>query len=141
MKNLKSQNSKLKAITQILKVLKFLVIVLTFNICVLSLPSPAYADVKIGEKFGFGGITSLGDALSRLVTPGFSIAAVAVIIYFLMGAFKFLTSGGNKEEVAAARAMITHAIIGFMILIFSFLILQFLLSALFGITGFQLFKS
>lgn len=94
----------------------------------------------IGSCFGFGDITSLGDALSRLVVPGFSLAAVAVVIYFLLGAFKFLTSGGNKEEVAAARAMITHAIIGFIILMFAFLILQFLLSSLFEITGFQLFQ-
>ena len=95
----------------------------------------------IGSCFGFGGITSLGDALSRLVAPGFSLAAAAVVIYFLLGAFKYLKSGGDKEEVSAARAMITHAIIGFIILMFSFLILQFLLSALFGITGFQLFQS
>lgn len=110
-------------------------------IVLIIFPSPAYAKVEIDKIFGFGDITSLGDALSRLVAPGFSLAAVAVVIYFLMGAFKFLTSGGNKEEVAAARAMITHAIIGFIILMFSFLILQFLLASLFGITGFQLFKS
>ncbi|MBI2019653.1 hypothetical protein HYS95_03235 [Candidatus Daviesbacteria bacterium] len=93
----------------------------------------------IGSCFGFGGITSLGEAVSRLVVPGFSIAAVAVVIYFLLGAFKFLTSGGNKETIAEGRNMITHAIIGFIILMFAFLILQFLLSSLFGITGFRLF--
>lgn len=99
-------------------------------------PSPG---VNIGEKFGFGDITSLGDATSKLVMPIFSIAAAAVVIYFLWGAFKFLTSGGNKEEVAGARQMIIHAIIGFIILMFAFLILQFLMSSLFGITNFQLF--
>lgn len=119
---------------------KFIVYSLSFIVLIIY-PSPVYAKVEIGKIFGFGDIKSLGDATSRLVVPGFSLAAVAVVIYFLMGAFKFLTSGGNKEEVAAARAMITHAIIGFIILMFAFLILQFLLSALFGITGFQLFKS
>lgn len=102
-------------------------------------PSGGGTGFQIGPCFGFGGITSLGDAVSRLVTPAFSVAAAAVIIYFLMGALKFLMSGGNKEEVAAGRNMITHAIIGFIILIFAFLILQFLLSSLFGITGFRLF--
>lgn len=102
---------------------------------------PAHADVKIGEKFGFGDVTSLGLATSRLVMPIFSLAATAVIIYFLFGAFKYLVSRGNKEEVAAAKGMITHSIIGFIILMFAFLMLQFLLSSLFGITGFQLFQN
>lgn len=105
------------------------------------LATSAYAEVDIGTTFGFGGITSLGDAVSRLVPIAFSLAAVAVVIYFLMGSLKFLMSGGNKEAVAEGRNMITHAIIGFIILIFSFLIIQFLLSALFGITDLRLFKS
>ncbi len=56
-----------------------------------------------------------------------------------MGAFKYLRSGGEKEEVQGARQMITHSIIGFIILIFAFFILQFLLSTLFGVTGFRIF--
>lgn len=62
---LKVQSSKLKTVTffklpsagQILKVLKFLTIVLTFNILVLSLPSPVYADhcTKEQEEAGIPG--------------------------------------------------------------------------------------
>ncbi len=93
---------------------------------------PTHADVKIGEKFGFGDITSLGQGTSQLIAPFFSIAAVLVIIYFLLGAFKYLRSGGDKEEVQGARQMITHSMIGFMLLIFTFFIIQYLLSTLFG---------
>ena len=103
-------------------------------------PSTVLAEVKLGDKFGFGDLTSLGEATSKLVMPVFSIATAAVVIYFIIGAFKLLVSGGNKEEVAGARNMITHALIGFIILIFAFLILQFLLSALLDITGFQLIQ-
>lgn len=87
--------------------------------------------VKIGENFGFGGFTSLGEIVSQLVNPVFSIAAAAVVLYFLFGAFKFIQSRGNKEEVAAAQNIIIHAIIGFIILMSAFLILQFLMSSLF----------
>lgn len=117
-----------------------------FIFILLFLANPAYAacvdpieGIKIKECFGFGNITSLGDATSRLVVPAFSLAAVAVVIYFLMGAFKFLHSAGNKEEAAAARSMITHAIIGFMILIFIFFIIPFLLAKLLGVRNFILF--
>ncbi|EKD84924.1 MAG: hypothetical protein ACD_38C00139G0016 [uncultured bacterium] len=137
-------------ISKCLKHFRFYIVILIFTFYILILPpTPVYAanpctpDPKggfnIGSCFGFGDITSLGQATSRLVIPVFSIAAAAVVIYFLLGAFKYLSSGGNKEAVAGARGMITHAIIGFLILMFAFLILQFLISSLFGITNFQLF--
>ncbi len=93
-------------------------------------PSPG---VKIGEYFGFGKITSLGEGTTKLVPAMFSIAAVLVIIYFLFGAFKYLKAGGSKEEIEAARNMIVHAVFGFLILMLAFLVLQFLLSSIFGI--------
>lgn len=73
------------------------------------------------------------------MTPFFSIASVLVILYFLTGAFKYLRAGANKEEVAGGKQMITHAIIGFLLLMLAFLVLQFMLSSLFGVTGLQIF--
>ncbi len=101
-------------------------------------PSPG---VDIREHFGFGDIRSLGEGTSRLVMPFFSLAAAFVIIYFLLGAFRYLRAGGDKEEIEGARQMIQHSIIGFVLMMFAFLILQFLLSALFGITGFQIIQT
>lgn len=94
--------------------------------------TPSYAQVDIGEKFGFGDIKSLGEGTSKLVVPMFSVATSLVVLYFLFGSFKYLRAGGNKEEVEGARQIIEHAIFGFILLIFSFLVLQFLLSSLFG---------
>lgn len=102
--------------------------------------TPKNGGFDIGSCFGFGDITSLGQVISKLVPTLFSIAAAAVIIYFLWGAFDLLKSGGNKEEVANAKNRITHAIIGFIILMFAFLILQFLLSSIFKITDYQIIK-
>lgn len=87
--------------------------------------------IPIGDNFGFGNIRSLGDATTKLVDPAFSIAATLVIIFFLWGAFKYLQAGENKEEVSAAKQMISHAIVGFILLMFAFLILQFLLGSVF----------
>lgn len=117
---------------------KLLVISLFF---IVFLPTTTiYAEVPIGDKFGFGNIKSLGEGTSRLVAPAFSLATFLIILYFLFGAFKYLKAGGSKEEVEGARQMITHAIVGFIILMFTFLILQFLLDKLLGITGFRLFS-
>lgn len=104
----------------------------------LSLIPVAYATVDLKTEYGFGDIGSLGEGLSRLAPATFSIATALVVFYFLVGAFKLLTSAGDKEAVASAREMITHAIIGFIILMFVFLVLQFVLSSLFGITGLKI---
>ncbi len=163
MKKLKVQNSNLKITTQISKfsqlnfsLIRCIVIVLTFNIWFLSLPVPVYAQlgpgptfgppipgtvpVDIGAFFGFGHITSLGEGTSKLVMPIFSIATFLVILYFLLGAFRYLKAGESKEEVEAAKKMISHAIVGFIILMFAFLILQFLLSTLFKVGTFRIFS-
>lgn len=95
------------------------------------LSSPVYA-VDLSSEYAFGGIKSLGEGFTYLVAPGFSIAAIGVVIYFLIGSFKLLTSGGDKNNVAAGKDMIVHAIIGFILLIGMFLILQFI-PELFGI--------
>lgn len=84
--------------------------------------------VNLKNEYSFpasGKINSLGEALTFLVAPAFAIAATGVVIYFLIGATKMILSGGDKNAVAAARAMITHAIIGFILLMFMFIILQF----------------
>lgn len=118
-----------------------------FSILIVSFSaSPVYADcvepggVKIKDCFGFGDIASFGKVTGDLTGPVFSVVTALVVIYFLWGAFKLLISGADKEQIAGAKQMITHSIIGFIILIFAFFILQFLLSSLFGIKDYQLIK-
>ena len=96
------------------------------------------AEVPIKDYFGFGDIQTLGESTSKLVPAVFSVAASLVVLYFLWGAYKYIASGGNKEEIEAGRKMITHSIIGFLILMFTFLVLQFLTNRLFGL-GFNIF--
>lgn len=103
----------------------------------------AQTAIPIGSKYGFGNITSLGQGVSRLVSPAFQVAGATVVIFLTFGAFKYLTSGGEKEAIDDARKMMTGAFIGFLILMFSFLALKYLLYILFGITGtgFELINS
>lgn len=81
--------------------------------------------VNLAGQYGFGWVQSLSEALATLATPAFGIAAVAVTIYFLIGTLKFITSSGEKEKVASAREMITHAFIGLLLLVVTFILLEF----------------
>ncbi len=81
---------------------------------------------NLSENYAFGKIGSLGEGLGYLIGPGFQIAAVVVVFYFLIAAFQYITSGGDKTAIASARARITHSIIGISLLILMFLVLQFI---------------
>ena len=120
-------------------ILAFLLSVFLYPIPYTLYPLFAQAPVDLGKEYAFGGITSVGEAFGYLVTPAFSIAGVAVVIYFAIGALRYMMSGGDKQAVESARKMITHAIIGFILLIAMFLILEFI-PEYFGIPGVSVIK-
>lgn len=75
----------------------------------------------------------------KLIVPfAFSVAAVMVSFYFIIGAFELITSQGDKAHIVSARAKIYHSIIGFVLLAVIFLIMQYLPGAL-GLDAFSLF--
>lgn len=78
------------------------------------------------DDYAFGELQSLGQIINGAMPVFFSIAALSVVIYFLIGAVKFITSSGDKNAVASARNMIVHAIIGFILLMLLFILLEFI---------------
>lgn len=54
----------------------------------------------------------------------FSAATFLVLVFLIIGAFKWITSGGDKDAVGNARKMITNALIGLVILALAFVIVQ-----------------
>ncbi len=71
--------------------------------------------VDVGFK-----IPDFGQVLTFVLRTFFVIAGIITILYLLLGAFSWITSGGNKESVDKAREKIQAAVIG-MILIFAVL--------------------
>lgn len=60
-------------------------------------------------------IESLGKLLSATVGTILIIAALLAFIYLLLGGIQWITSGGDKAGMEAARNKITHAIVGLII--------------------------
>src|SRR5437868_14734748 len=82
--------------------------------------------VSLKDIFGFSKFDTLGQFISAFLDPLFGLVGVLILFYFLYAGWKYLVSQGNKEELAKARAMITHAIIGAVILIVLFIVIQYL---------------
>ena len=73
--------------------------------------------------------TKLADLLTGPVgLINFSIfgAAVLLTLYLISGGFQFMVSGGDPKKVEGAKTKITNAFIGLFIVIFAFLIVQFM---------------
>src|SRR5258708_22674614 len=67
-----------------------------------------------------GQFSDLGTTISSFLDVFFLIAGFLMVIWAFWGVFKYIFSGGNKEGLAKARAQITWAIAGFLILVIAF---------------------
>ena len=76
---------------------------------------PACTSIDTGE-LGFK-IPSLGDLLTFAIRAFFVIAGLAALFYLLLGALGWVTSGGDKDAVTAAREKIQAAVIGMILIV------------------------
>lgn len=89
----------------------------------LTLPGGARIPTPAGLKPQF---SDLGGALSQTLNLVLFLAGILMIIWMSWGIFAFIFSGGEKEKVGKARARITYAIVGFLIVVVAFAAKQYL---------------
>lgn len=87
------------------------------------------ADQAIDDLFGgitppaamnIGGndpVQGLGKFIAFGINMFILIAGLFLIVYLLLGAFDWITSGGDKEKIAKAQNKITNALIGMLLII------------------------
>lgn len=68
--------------------------------------------------------TGLGQIIGTLVGFLVVISVIAALIYIILGAFQWITSGGDKTKVESARNHIIAAVVGLVIIALSFVILN-----------------
>ncbi len=75
------------------------------------------ADLIVSESdLGFK-IPSLGEILTFTIRAFFVIAGLAALFYMLLGAFAWVTSGGDADAVSAAQGKIQAAVVGMLIIV------------------------
>ncbi len=96
----------------------------------LAAAAPAFAQAP-GSPFNIQptgiiktGNTTIPQIITFVIAVVSIIAILATLIYLVWGAIKWITSGGDKTKVEAARGQIVAAIIGFIIVVLSFVILN-----------------
>lgn len=74
------------------------------------------ADNRITTELGFQ-IPSLAKILGYVIRFFFIIAGLAAMLYLLLGALAWITSGGEKEAVNKAQQKIQAAVVGLIVLV------------------------
>lgn len=85
----------------------------------------------------FGGNATLGDIINAVLPWVFGFAGIALLIYLVLGGLQLMTSRGDPKAIQAAQSKITSALIGFIIILVSYFVVQ-LLGQLLGIGQFGL---
>ncbi|MBI2598718.1 hypothetical protein HYW40_00650 [Candidatus Curtissbacteria bacterium] len=81
--------------------------------------APVYAQSSQPAKIG--DVVGVLQNIISLLAPA---AAIAFFVMLLFGGYKFITSGGDPKAVGSARATLTYAIIGIILVVAAWLILQ-----------------
>lgn len=77
-------------------------------------------------------VTSLDGLVNRIVPLFIVISGSILLIMLIYGGFQMLTSAGNPEQAQQGQKRITTALIGFLLLISAYWIIQ-ILEVVFGI--------
>ena len=79
-------------------------------------------------------IQKLGDLISRLLSFIIPLSGVILLFVLIWGGYDYMMSQGNPEKVTAAQAKITTGIIGFFLLISSYIVVR-VIAGIFGLSS------
>ena len=77
---------------------------------------------------------NFANVIPSLISTIFIIAIVIALFYLIWGGLKWLTSGGDKAAVQAAREHIVAAIVGLVLIFLAYFILNIVLQFFLGIS-------
>lgn len=87
--------------------------------------NPAPGELPGGRGYDIANF--IEDLISNLLLP---IAGLVAVFFIIIGGFRYITSAGNDEAAEAGKKTLTNAVIGLVIVIFSYVIVSVVASSL-----------
>ncbi len=82
----------------------------------------------IQESFGFSspltGATTASQFAIQIINIMLMFAGIVAVFFIIIGGYRYLTAGGNAESAEAGQKTLTNAIIGVVIIILSYVIIN-----------------
>ena len=108
-------------------------------VAMIAMPAIAHGEVLGIEELGIGaaeetglGTTDLPTMVAKIIRVALSLLGIVAVVIILVGGFKWMTAGGNDENVKKAKQWITNGVIGLAIVLAAFAITKFVLDTLIG---------
>lgn len=112
---------------------KIAAIYLTFIIAVVFLlPIITFAQVDlnqakdVADNAGLGTISGT-EAIGRIIKIALGFLGLIALVIVMIAGFKWMTSNGNEEKIKNAKKMLLNGIIGMIIILFSYVIVNFII--------------
>ena len=86
-------------------------------------------DVPESVSAATGGEGSLRALILRIVTYGLGFLGILAVIMIIYGGVQLTGSAGNEDAMGNAKKIITYAVVGLIIVLLSFVIVQAVLGA------------
>jgi hypothetical protein len=80
------------------------------------------------SKFNSG--NNLTDIINALIPYIFVFAGLILLVFLIMGGFQLMTCGGDPKATASAKAKITNALVGFLIVFVAYWVTQLMVAIL-----------
>lgn len=121
----------------IVAVMLGLALCLTFAMPALAQQISADDLLQAGDEGTIGEVAGLGEAelsavVARIIRAILGFLGVVAVVIILWGGFKWMTSGGQAEKISDARKLIIMGIVGLGIVLASYAIASFVITALVG---------
>ena len=95
--------------------------------------SPQGSDFGLGSDFsdvGLGKTDDLKGSIADIINVVLGFLGIVAVIIILAGGFKWMTAGGNEDQVGEARKMIIGGVIGLAVIFAAWAIAAFVISNL-----------
>lgn len=107
--------------------------ILLVSLALASLAMPALAAVNVGlDKAAEVGLSTgdLRGTVVNVIQSLLGVLGILALVIILLGGFRWMTSGGNEENVASAKKTIAAGIVGVAIILFAFAIVSFVFNVM-----------
>lgn len=87
-----------------------------------------YALAALQAPSSLGGPATIGDLVRIVTNLLLGVAGSVAVIFIIVGGIQYVTSAGNDQNTKKAKDTITNAVLGLIIAILAFAIVNFVLA-------------
>jgi heme/copper-type cytochrome/quinol oxidase subunit 2 len=91
--------------------------------------TPGNGTVTIGPPWGTGP-KNINELIGNITNWVLGIAGAVAVLFIIISGLRYITAGGDSKQTEAAKSSLRNAIIGLVIVVVAFLVVQIIVVAL-----------